>query len=194
MFCECGCGRKTRIVGGTPNRFIAGHNAHPRKSLAEVLANKHEVRDLGYDTPCWMWTGRLHPQGYGYTAYHQKTLRAHRGMYMLHVGPIPDGMELDHLCRNRGCVNPEHLEPVTREENSRRGAGTKLCPGEVIAIRMGTESQSAAAEKFGVSCGTIGLIRTGARWKFTEAEQAEAVRQYHEIFDPLPQSAQLEGV
>ena len=64
---------------------------------------------------CWMWTG-LTQGGYGkWNGRH-----AHRIVYELLVGEIPPGLELDHLCRVAGCVNPEHLEPVTGEENRRR--------------------------------------------------------------------------
>jgi len=69
---------------------------------------------------CWLWTGRLYPAGYG--AYSVgKEERAHRISYMLVKGQISEGLELDHLCRVRNCVNPEHLEAVTHKENMRRG-------------------------------------------------------------------------
>jgi len=64
---------------------------------------------------CWLWTGRIH-KGYGYYS----GTGAHRVSFELANGPIPAGMELDHLCRVRNCVNPAHLEPVTRAENMRR--------------------------------------------------------------------------
>lgn len=70
---------------------------------------------------CWEWSG-AHSGGYGTTQRNQRTERAHRVAYELVVGPIPSGMELDHLCRNRGCVNPAHLEPVSHRENVLRGA------------------------------------------------------------------------
>jgi len=65
---------------------------------------------------CWRWQGLMRPDGYGKHAGRQ----AHRVVYENLVGPIPEGLELDHLCRNKSCVNPDHLEPVTREENARR--------------------------------------------------------------------------
>lgn len=70
---------------------------------------------------CWLWTGTIAPNGYGYFAIKGRSQQAHRVAYELLVGPIPDGLDLDHLCRVRACVNPDHLEPVTRSENNRRG-------------------------------------------------------------------------
>ncbi|MFJ4107928.1 HNH endonuclease signature motif containing protein [Oerskovia enterophila] len=72
---------------------------------------------LDEDTGCWHWTGALNRHiGYGY--FRQKI--AHRLSYELLVGPIPDGYQIDHLCRVRDCINPDHLEAVTPEENNRR--------------------------------------------------------------------------
>lgn len=71
---------------------------------------------------CWEWAGWKERDGYGVqwvTGVGNR--RAHRIAYELWVGPIPDGLTLDHLCRNRGCVNPAHLEPVTSVENVARG-------------------------------------------------------------------------
>lgn len=65
---------------------------------------------------CWVWTGRKNPQGYGRWGAEL----AHRRMYLAHKGGIPAGYEVDHLCRRAICVNPDHLEPVTPEENRRR--------------------------------------------------------------------------
>jgi len=73
---------------------------------------------------CWEWTGSHYPNGYGrvrLTIGDQAFSVAHRVAYTLKVGPIPDGLVLDHLCRNKGCVNPSHLEPVTFRENLMRG-------------------------------------------------------------------------
>ena len=73
---------------------------------------------------CWIWIAAL-GGGHGYGMIRspegRKMLLAHRVAYELLVGPIPPGLELDHLCRNRRCVNPEHLEPVTHRENILRG-------------------------------------------------------------------------
>jgi hypothetical protein len=70
-------------------------------------------------TGCWIWKGSLNPDGYPF--FSQKSV--HRLSYQILVGPIPDGMEIDHLCRQRACVNPHHLEAVTHKVNVLRGNG-----------------------------------------------------------------------
>lgn len=97
------------------------------RSLAERLWEKV---DVGHPLGCWMWTGGSHPLGYGVIrrgGREEGTVGAHRAAYELLVGGCPDGFELDHLCCNPPCVNPDHLEPVTHAENARRGA-TGLYP------------------------------------------------------------------
>lgn len=69
---------------------------------------------------CWQWRGAV-SSGYGMLWVERRMVPAHRVAYELIVGPIPDGMVIDHLCRNHGCVNPDHLEPVTNHENILRG-------------------------------------------------------------------------
>lgn len=72
---------------------------------------------------CWLWTAAINP-GTGYARFWipgAGTVNAHRFAYELAFGPIPDGLDVDHLCRVRSCVRPSHLEPVTRRENLMRG-------------------------------------------------------------------------
>lgn len=77
--------------------------------------------------PCWLWMGSHNSNGYGNitigsrTDSTRKVVNAHRFAYEVLIGPIPDGLEPDHLCRNPGCVNPRHIEPVTHHENILRG-------------------------------------------------------------------------
>lgn len=70
---------------------------------------------------CWPWHAGLDGHGYGKFWLNGKMRQAYKVMYELLVGPVPSGTELDHTCRNRVCVNPGHLEPVTHRENVRRG-------------------------------------------------------------------------
>lgn len=72
---------------------------------------------------CWEWLGNKNDNGYGLLKVNGKQLRVHRLTYNEVIGPIPEGLMPDHLCRNRGCVNPFHLEPVTNKINVMRGSG-----------------------------------------------------------------------
>jgi hypothetical protein len=80
------------------------------------FTEKYEVQQSG----CWLWTGTTTRKGYGMFWPTAKATPAHRWSYEHFVGPIPEGLQLDHLCRVRNCVNPEHLEPVTAKENQIR--------------------------------------------------------------------------
>src|SRR5216683_1140291 len=70
---------------------------------------------------CWLWTGRLNEKGYAYFAFKSKWMIAHRLSYRMAKGEIPKPLEIDHKCRVRCCVNPDHLEAVVHVENCRRG-------------------------------------------------------------------------
>lgn len=99
---------------------------------------------------CWEWTGSLNQKGYGQFSVGPKSQntmpKAHRISYEMLVGPIPEGLHIDHLCRNRKCVNPAHLEPVTAAENNKRASrsksqcwrGHEFSPENIIVGRGGT--------------------------------------------------------
>lgn len=132
------------------------------------MIGDHLEQDCGYETPCWVWQRAILQNGYGSVRIEGKTLLAHRVYYELTKGPIPRGKEVDHLCRNRSCVNPEHLEAVTRRENARRGARTRLTNLQVVEIkRLLAEKnpQRMIAFEFGVSPGAIADISAGRTWK-----------------------------
>lgn len=84
------------------------------------LARRIKSRTVVTPDGCWQWTGGK-SEGYGRLSFDGVLYYTHRAMFEALVGPIPDGLTIDHLCRNRACCNPAHLEPVTRGENVRRG-------------------------------------------------------------------------
>lgn len=91
----------------------------PRIQRRLALARVRDKFTVGDD--CWEWTASTHEFGYGRIRIQRVEFVAHRLVYEILVGPIPDGLHIDHLCRNPRCVRPDHLEPVTKAENERRG-------------------------------------------------------------------------
>jgi hypothetical protein len=84
----------------------------------ERILSKIDIFDAA---GCWRWRASKNRSGYGQVGVARKLYLAHRVVYEYCIGPIPKGLELDHLCRTRACVNPFHLEPVTQRENCLRG-------------------------------------------------------------------------
>lgn len=94
--------------------------------ILDRLADKFEIADSG----CWLWTAAKNPAGYGVVSRDRRARLAHRVVYEVVVGPIPDGSDLDHLCSTPACIHPDHLEPVSHGENMRRAywATRTHCP------------------------------------------------------------------
>lgn len=88
-------------------------------TLPTNFAGKYSERDSG----CWLWTASVNSKGYGLVNVGGGRIAlAHRVAYESTVGPIPDGLTIDHLCRVKRCINPAHLDPCTRRENAQRAA------------------------------------------------------------------------
>lgn len=91
-------------------------------TLEERIANKTAIDP---HTGCWVWTAGLSAGGYAYLYHQGKRYRAHRLAYEHYIGPIPDGLVLDHACHNTACVNPAHLRPVTVKQNTENRSGVR---------------------------------------------------------------------
>jgi hypothetical protein len=170
----CGCGAATHVARdsgygyrtGEHRRFLIGHSA--RRSQTQYTVDS--------ETGCWVWSGHINANGYAmmWDGSAKKSRSAHRVYYERARGPIPEGLGLDHLCRNRACVNPAHLEPVTNTENGRRGKNTKLSADVVAVIKhlltIGPQriSLTEIARWAGVSCSCIWFIADGRHWKDIE--------------------------
>lgn len=176
--CQCGCGQRAPIAQrsnpkrgyrrGDPLRYLPGHNPRRRGMLFKKLEDGWRVEDRGYQTPCWIWMRSIDVKGYGIVPVAGRHRKAHVLVYERQVGRIPDGLQLDHLCRVRNCVNPEHLEPVTNAENARRGANAKLTREGVAEIRRALAqgiTQAVLAKRFGVCTASISHVATGRTWR-----------------------------
>lgn len=127
-YCHCTCGRKTTVsqvnnrrhgwVKGVPKKYILGHS-YTRTGPAYL------PEDRGHDTPCWIWQAGKDSAGYGSVRDGTRIRKAHAVYWERANGPVPNGMELHHLCRVPCCVNPDHLKPLTRAEHGKTRVGLK---------------------------------------------------------------------
>lgn len=141
-----------------------------RRRKGELIDERFfKEEDRGFVSPCWIWQRALSSTGYGSVyCFDRKTrISAHVAVYQERVGPIPVGLEIDHLCRVRACVNPQHLEPVTKMINTRRGRAAKLNPeayDEIVEeFRNGASKRGLAAR--------YGLRRSGIQYLIKRAVQ-----------------------
>jgi hypothetical protein len=143
---------------GEPIPFINGHNRR--------ITERYRIQDRGYKTPCWIWMLGKNIWGYGVAHNPIGSRQAHRVVYEEHRGEIGK-LHLDHLCRNKDCVNPDHLEPVEHAVNIQRGSLAKLTPSDVIEIRellsQGLK-QKEIAQRYDVHQGTISAIKCEQTW------------------------------
>ena len=145
-----------KIIGPLADRDLV--------ELLTILLDRIELRDNG----CWEWLGTRTAQGYTSLSFHGVSRTAHSWAWRAFHGAIPEGMEVDHLCRNRACVNPEHLEPVTTGENVRRGYRVKLSVEKVAEIKnlfSAGNSVTELAKLFFVSHSLVSMVIKGKRWK-----------------------------
>ena len=95
-------------------------HASPYRRTRDIRERFMEKMSPEPNSGCWLWLGFIAKNGYGRFGIRRTAHWAHRVAYRLFVGDIPDGLDLDHLCRTRCCVNPEHLQAVSRKENLHR--------------------------------------------------------------------------
>jgi hypothetical protein len=107
------------------------------RTLAKAVADAMLKVKKDAVNGCWNWAGYVTARGYGRAQVKARFYPIHRLVWMELRGPIPDGLELDHLCRNRICVNPAHLEPVTNRENNLRGFSPAAVNARKTACKAG---------------------------------------------------------
>lgn len=144
--------------------------AHPARRFWAMV-----IRGSG----CWIWIGARSREGYGFfSPTHAKQVRAHRYAYELERGPIPDGKQLDHLCRTPSCVRPDHLEIVTSRENTLRGGSPTAQNAKKTHCKNGhlLAGSNLVVRSLGRGCQTCRQADDRRRYHRAKADACPALR------------------
>jgi len=162
------------------------HNSASTALLRSLIGSpraRAQVERHVYPEPnsgCWLWNGSMTNNGYGLASVggspgKARNIVAHRAVWFIMRGDVPDGLVLDHLCRNRGCVNPDHLEIVTQKENVARGVGAPKITADGRCGRCGSDRIKPRLRNGKQMCWTCppcdvrrvlaARKRTGRRWR-----------------------------
>lgn len=212
QLCLCGCGEHTQIasrgniglgwVKGRPHLYLHGH--HARKPLGRILDPDQGYYRIEPGSGCWIWLRSRTGKGYGrFQDRRLKSQAAHRAAYELVKGPVAEGLELDHICNTPACINPDHLEQVTTQENhkravERRGEKTRETQLEEInalrALFAGSDDDWAVHES-GCWIWLRGMSKQGYGrvWVPEERSSRYAHRVlYHNVMGPIPEGLHLD--
>lgn len=109
----------------SPHLLLICKENEMRRGVLRDCYPYHLVINMGYKTSCWIWQRACDPAGYGKIWDGKNMTQAHRIYYKKYKGPIPEGLHIDHLCRQKNCVNPDHLEAVLPGVNNQRNSGPR---------------------------------------------------------------------
>ena len=135
-----------------------------------------QLIDLRGPDECWLWLGSISVKtGYGKKQWFGRSEGAHRWVWTIFRGPVPEGMVINHLCRNRACVNPYHMEVTSQAENVRHGRTARLTPMQVAEIKAAKSNRrwgdgARLGRQFGVSVALIHDIWNDRAWRTTDGD------------------------
>lgn len=168
--CHCGCGQRTRIarstrrergwIKGEPIRYVHGHHGR-------LLPSGWVEKPGPLETPCKVWTGTIASDGYPRRRGEDTTM-VHRQRWIARNGPVPAGMELEHRCQDRACVEEGHLDLITVHVKVLRSRLTKLAAEQVAEIRSlaGCCTQREIARRFGIGQSQVSrIVNRQSRWE-----------------------------